>query len=413
MSVSKTNEAIPATLDLLHRQNLASPSPSSKFQRVFKSLPNLGRKFQYRRYTIENRSHTLWFSLFLVVARRSSRTQCYKAEGQVGSARFDPHCRYSRRWKNLPLPQPLDHFRGAAKVWASPEPVKRLELADGRTAVFVKDLSELSDDRQSDDVLDLLERSVLGSENDQFIVVAANHGQILERLRVLGQRQGRPHPLRKPIQDAFLLGSSTPERLAIFELSHTARRQSLEEVLSAVAEHPEWENCAKCHLKSEERLCPIFENKERLRGKGDGKRFAKRLGDLVELARNNGWHLPVRDLLALVANMVLGHRDAKEGLLSCSEVANIQDTGKVENGSVYDNVFGANLPRRRASDRQVFQALYAFGIGEETTNEADGLLVYEADDPQLRRRVRAFGEVRSYLWGNGFLSGGAGALSGR
>ena len=289
-------------------------------------------------------------------------------------------------------------------MWASPEPVKRLELADGRTAVFVKDLSELSDDRQSDDVLDLLERSVLGSENDQFIVVAANHGQILERLRVLGQRQGRPHPLRKPIQDAFLLGSSTPERLAIFELSHTARRQSLEEVLSAVAEHPEWENCAKCHLKSEERLCPIFENKERLRGKGDGKRFAKRLGDLVELARNNGWHLPVRDLLALVANMVLGHRDAKEGLLSCSEVANIQDTGKVENGSVYDNVFGANLPRRRASDRQVFQALYAFGIGEETTNEADGLLVYEADDPKLagafERLVKSdpiYGATASYL----------------
>jgi hypothetical protein len=121
--------------------------------------------------------------------------------------------------------------------------VKRLELPDGRTAVFVKDLSELSDNRQSDDVLDLLERSVLGPENDQFIVLAANHGQILERLRDLGQRQGRPHPLRKPIQDAFLLGSSTPERLAIFDLSHTARRQSLEEVLSAVAEHPEWENC--------------------------------------------------------------------------------------------------------------------------------------------------------------------------
>ena len=302
---------------------------------------------------------------------------------------------------------------GAAKVWASPEPVKRLELADGRTAVFVKDLSELSDNRQSDDVLDLLERSVLGPENDQFIVVAANHGQILERLRDLGQRQGRPHPLRKPIQDAFLSGSSTPERLAIFDLSHTARRQSLEEVLSAVAEHPEWENCAKCHLKSEERLCPIFENKERLRGKGDGKRFAKRLGDLVELARNNGWHLPVRDLLALVANTVLGHRDAKEGLLSCSEVAKIQDTGNVENGSVYDNVFGANLPRRRASDRQVFQALYAFGIGEETTNEADGLLVYGEDDPKLtdafERLVKSdpiYGATASYLAAQaGYLDG--------
>ena len=270
--------------------------------------------------------------------------------------------------------------------------------------MFVKDLSELSDDRQSDDVLDLLERSVLGSENDQFIVVAANHGQILERLRVLGQRQGRPHSLRKPIQDAFLLGSSTPERLAIFEPSHTARRQSLEEVLSAVAEHPEWENCAKSHLKSEERLCPIFENKERLRGKGDGKRFAKRLGDLVELARNNGWHLPVRDLLALVANMVLGHRDAKEGLLSCSEVANIQDTGKVENGSVYDNVFGANLPRRRASDRQVFQPCTPSGLAKRPRTKQMACWSTRRMTPKLacafERLVKSdpiYGATASYL----------------
>ena len=44
----------------------------SKFQRLFKSLPNLGKGASSRKYAIENRSHTLWFSLFLVVARRSS-----------------------------------------------------------------------------------------------------------------------------------------------------------------------------------------------------------------------------------------------------------------------------------------------------------------------------------------------------
>ena len=71
---------------------------------------------------------------------------------------------------------------GSAKEWASSSKVKSLSLADGRRVVFVKDLSELSDD-QSDDVLGLLERSTLGGEDGEFAVIAANHGQILERLR--------------------------------------------------------------------------------------------------------------------------------------------------------------------------------------------------------------------------------------
>lgn len=206
------------------------------------------------------------------------------------------------------------------------------------------------------------------------------------------------------MQDAFLLAGKAPGRLAIFDLSRTARRHSLDEVLSAVAGHAEWEKCAQCPLRSPERLCPIFENRERLLGSTDGGRFARRLGDLVEVARLNGWHLPVRDLLALTANMILGHKVAREGLLSCADVAKIQEAGKSEYGSIYDNVFGANLPRKRANDHQVFRALATFGIGEETSNGADGLLVYGADDGNLldafNRLVKAdsaYGATPSYL----------------
>ncbi len=271
---------------------------------------------------------------------------------------------------------------GAMKVWSAPDSIKTLDLADGRRAVFVKDLSELSDE-QSDAVLDLLERSVLGEENTKFVVIATNHGQILERLRDLGIRQHRVHPLRKPIQEAFLLSGGLHERLALYDLSRTAHRQSLEEVISAVAEHPEWENCQRCALQNEGRICPIFENRNRLMGSINGVRFSDRLGDLVETSRLNGWHLPVRDLLALVSNIILGHPDAKEDLMSCSEVGRIQSAGTVEKGRLYDNVFGANLPRRRAMDRSVFKAFSTFGIGEETSNGSDGLLVYGADDAKL------------------------------
>lgn len=292
---------------------------------------------------------------------------------------------------------------GNPQDWSDPAPVKKLSLPDGRRAVFVKDLSELND-VQSDEVLGLLERSVLGSENSDFLVVAANHGQMLERLRDMGERQVRVHPLRKPMQDAFLLSGQAPERLAIYDLSRTAHRQSLEDVLSAIAGHPEWENCANCPLQSSVRVCPILENRNRLLGVQDGGRFARRLGDLVEVARLNGWHLPVRDLLALAANMILGHRDAREGLMACTDVSRIQIAGSTERGSLYDNVFGTNLPRRRALDRPVFRALASFGVGEATSNGADGLLVYGADDAKLadsfRRLVGSdsiYGATASYL----------------
>ena len=292
---------------------------------------------------------------------------------------------------------------GAPKDWASSTKVKSLKLADGRRALFIKDLSELSDD-QSDEALALLESSVLGNQNDAFAVVAANHGQILERLRDLGARQGRQHPLRKPVQDAFLSGTQPLERLAIFDLSRATHRESIEEVLAAVAGHPEWQNCERCALKADGRTCPIYENKSRLLSEADGGRFARRLGDIVEVAKLNGWHLPVRDLLALTSNMILGHRDAKEGLVACADVAGIQAAGSEERGNLYDNVFGGNLPRRRAMDRPVFRAIASFGIGEETTNGIDGLLVYGRDDAKLsgsfERLVasdRAYGATALYL----------------
>ena len=294
---------------------------------------------------------------------------------------------------------------GTEKDWASNSTVKMLNLADGRRAVFVKDLSELSDD-QSDQALALLEHSVFGAVDNSLVVVAANHGQILERLRDLGIREKRVHPLRKHIQDAFLLSGAPMERLAIFDLSRTTHRSSLEEVLRSVAGHEEWDNCSRCARQVDGRICPIAENRTRLLGAADGGTFARRLGDLVEVARLNGWHLPVRDMLALVANMILGHRDkeTKEGLMACSDIARIQESGTQEKGSLYGNVFGANLPGRRAMDRPVFRALSSFGIGDETTNSSDGLLVYGNDDyklaPAFKRLVAndaIYGATPSFL----------------
>lgn len=317
------------------------------------------------------------------------------------------------------------HLGGSDADWAEKRsPIKELALASGRVAVFVKDLTELNE-QESDSVLGLLEQSVLGIEDRRFVVLVANHGQVLERLRDCGKRQGRAHPLRIPIQEAFLQRSAAPERLALFDLSRQSRGEAVEEVLAAVSSHPEWDKCSQCAWHGEGRICSIFENRNRMLGATDGGRLRSRLANLVEVSRLNGVHLPVRDLLALASNMVLGHPDAKEGLMTCSEVPKIQQRAATERGSIYDNVFGTNLGRR-APSKPVFRALAAFGIGAETTNGADGLLIYGVDDPKLQepfaRLVGAdaiygatpsfLAELQRYLEGEegARVDGGAGAF---
>ncbi len=275
---------------------------------------------------------------------------------------------------------------GDPKAWAAKSNVKELRLSDGRLAVFIKDLSEFNG-QESDIPLQRLERSVLGGDDSEVLIVAANHGQLLDRLRDLGKRQGRRHPLRTPLQECFLQAGPAPDRLAVFDLSRTTTRKTFEEVAKAVAGHPEWEKCASCSLKAGGRVCPIDENRRRLLGEADDRQLASRLGDLIEIARLNGLHLPVRDLLALCSNMILGYSDAKEAkenLMTCADVPKIQESGNVSKASVYANAFGANLPSRRALDRPVFKAMAGFGVGEETTNGTDGLLVYGKDDSRLQ-----------------------------
>lgn len=279
-----------------------------------------------------------------------------------------------------------ERIGGDPKAWAAKGNVKELRLADGRLAVFIKDLSEFNGE-ESDLPLQRLERSVLDGDDSELVVLAANHGQILDRLRDLGRRQERRHPLRKPLQECFLQASPAPDRLTVFDLSRSTNRTTLDDVIRAVAGHSEWENCQFCALQADGKVCPINENRRRLLGKSDDRQLACRLGDLVEIARLNGLHLPMRDLLALCSNIVLGYSDAKqakENLMTCSDVAKIQKSGCLAKASIYVNAFGANLPKRRTSDRPIFKAMSSFGVGYESTNTVDGLLVYGKDDLQLQ-----------------------------
>lgn len=306
-----------------------------------------------------------------------------------------------------------ERLGGDKRAWGDKGSIKRLDY-NGKEIIFVKDLSELGlDDDDSQNLIEGLEKSVDGDDSVSY-VIATNHGKILEHLRARKERTGCVSPLREPIQSMFLNPNVIYPRLKIVDLSKEANRTSLEDVLRTVARHQEWQHCQTCMLNSQSKVCPINENRKRIIGEADGGMFAKRLGDLVELSRLNGVHLPIRDLLTMVTNALLGHPDAKEGLMTCTDVARIQEKGTVDQASIYRNIFGANLKTKRAAAQPVFRILSMFGVGTETANGIDGLLVYGSDDSRLKESFNSLvasdviygaspsflSEQRKYLEGN-------------
>lgn len=302
---------------------------------------------------------------------------------------------------------------GDRKDWDLHEKTKTLELPEGRSLTFVKDLSELSP-QQGIEVLDGLERSVLTPGHSVGFVIACNHGQILDRLRTFrSPADGSPSRLLDAVQRAFLEPGRTIPGLMLNDLGSAARRHSFREVMRSVTEHPDWSRCDGCQLNTGERQCPIVANRRCAMGVDDAGLFVGRLEDLIDLARLNGAHLPMRDLLALVANMLLGHPDAKDNLMTCGEVARLQEERLTERASIYRNVFGANLGHRRAMARTVFRTLGSFGIGDESTNTIDGLLVYGQHDQSLRADFsRLVANDRSYGASDGYLKQQAQYLEG-
>ncbi|SEG64603.1 hypothetical protein SAMN04488144_13244 [Methylobacterium sp. 190mf] len=153
------------------------------------------------------------------------------------------------------------------------------------------------------------------------------------------------------------------------------------DIIREITTHEGWGDCERCPHSAGDAICPIYENRGRLKGRGPDDPFKQRLTALIELSERNGSHFPVRQLLALTANSLLGHPKARDGLMTCADVPEIQAAGTIDQASVYRNIFGENLSASRAEKTELFRKLNAFGIGAETSNRVDNLLVYGADDP--------------------------------
>ncbi|MBF4338848.1 hypothetical protein EAY42_27560, partial [Vibrio anguillarum] len=81
-------------------------------------------------------------------------------------------------------------------------------------------------------------------------------------------------------------------------------------------------------------------------------------------------------LLLLGVNILLGDRLSGQVILTCRTAKNRAQKEDYRLTNPYANVFGTNLSERQRQQYQVFNILEAFGIGRETDNKFDNLLIY-------------------------------------
>ncbi|AUM66902.1 hypothetical protein C0R09_21555 [Brevibacillus laterosporus] len=275
---------------------------------------------------------------------------------------------------------------GTFEEWDKPNEVKVI-LVGKVTLHIVKDLSALVDDEKKLFV-QFFSESVLQKQPKTVYLIAANDGQLIKTFK---QNCGTPSTsiVMKRIEDLLVSNDLKYDNfnLRLYNLSRISAAWAFPKIVENLLEHPGWDQCSQCAFKENEDLsqrCPIWENKIRLEGSYNERIIHSRILDLLELCEINGLHLPIRQLLLLVSNMILGHPEARDRLMSCNDVPKILEKRTTSLGSIYRNIFGENLTERRRESSEIFEILGRFGIGNETSNKIDNILIFGADDPELK-----------------------------
>ncbi|MFC0214421.1 hypothetical protein ACFFK0_18485 [Paenibacillus chartarius] len=274
---------------------------------------------------------------------------------------------------------------GTYEQWEVPGNIKMLPIGN-KTLYVIKDLSELEDHER--DHLVLFAQAIKQQRPDVLFLIAANDGQLIEALKQVNEHSDALG-IREVIEEMLVDEQKEHAQYGVrlYNLSRISAAWALPQVIDAVLNHAGWQDCSQCQYRDHEDIrqrCPIWENKKRLEDVDGTKTIRNRLVDLLELCEINSVHLPIRQLLLLVSNMILGHPDVKDKLMRCQDIPDIIEKRTTVKASIYRNVFGENLTERRREATDVFNTLGRFGIGNETSNKVDNILIFGNDDPELK-----------------------------
>lgn len=281
---------------------------------------------------------------------------------------------------------------GDASEWDSPEIYFRATATiAGRQVLvhMVRDLTALppTDDQgryeSKDELLQRFSTMVFAPSEDEVFVLAANDGQLVETWRRLAPSDHVQH-LRAVFDRLLDENRSETDGLAL-QLFHLSRLSSLalfDLALGAFVGHPGWQ---ACYAEAEEgaffgKRCPVRHNYELLLE----PLVQSRLRALMRLCDHSDLHIPIRRLLLLLTNAVLGHPDAADWLMRPADVPRLLSKGSTAKGSLYSNVFGGNLSESRRDKLEVFEYLNRFRIGYETSNRIDNILIFGGEDDNLK-----------------------------
>lgn len=286
-----------------------------------------------------------------------------------------------------------EHLGGDPEVWASQETHCQLvvQVDPGRrvTLHVLRDLSAWVPVQGAEwptekrELIQRLSRSIFAADSDHIFLLAANDGQLAETFRRL-----MPDPdvqrAKELIEELLVSDRAESEGtfLRLHNLSRGNSAQLLDLALEAFLSHEGWEQCRKEPSAADQLFganCPIRRNYELL----GAPLLRSRLHALLELCDQNGLHVPVRQLLILLANSVLGHPDARDHLMTADDVPKVIAAGTRSKASVYNNIFGGNLPEGRRANSAIFDYLERFQIGRETSNRFDNILIFGESHEQL------------------------------
>jgi hypothetical protein len=257
------------------------------------------------------------------------------------------------------------------------------------TIHFIRDLSGWAPqqgaewDVDKETLLQTFCHSLFHPNSDEVFLIAANDGQLIESFRRL---KGTADVKRaQQVFEDLLVEDRQDQpgvRLKFFNLSRCSSAELFDRAIDQFLAHPGWSEL-KQGVPAENDVfgprCPIRKNFELL-----GTPLVKaRLRSLLELCDYNGLHVPVRQILLLLTNAVLGHPDVGQHLMLPGDVQKVIAARTVSKASLYSNIFGANLTDIRRQSITIFDFLERFQIGFETSNRVDNLLIFGEDDENL------------------------------
>jgi hypothetical protein len=262
------------------------------------------------------------------------------------------------------------------------------------TVHIIKDLSEWAPQRgapwepEKEQLLRKFCRSIFAPDSSDVFLLAANDGQLVESWRRLADEE-YVTKTRKLFETLLVENKEqvSGARVTLFNLSRGSSAVLFDRALEGFLSHEGWTDCSRGTPGEHDFFgsnCPIRHNYELLQS----PLLQRRLRALVELCDFNDLHLPIRQILLLLSNALLGHPDVKDCLMQSTDIPTLVRAGSVSRASIYNNIFGGNLPENRREAITVFDYLDRFRIGHETTNRVDNILIFGEADEKFRSAYR-------------------------